>query len=320
MIVDCHVHLVPAALAAGDGARAWQPRLSRRGPVQVAEVAGRSAQVGPLDITSLDEAREVASRRGFDALVVAPWIQLAGDQFDSPGDAIEASRAQNDELARAVGPAVAALGTVPLRQPQAAVRELERALGLGLRGVEVGASVGGSFLGDDAFEPFWAAAERMLAVVFVHPTASGIPASAMGDYFLWNLLGNPLETAITAAHMTLAGVLDRHPGLNVLLAHGGGALPALRGRVAKGWSFQPQARSRLQRSPAEAVRKFHFDTVVYDASVLADLAGFVGADRLVVGTDHPFQMAEDDPCSLVRSAGLDAEALGANAAALFGLG
>ncbi len=235
-------------------------------------------------------------------------------------DALEASRAQNDELARLVGPRLAALGSVPLRQPEAAVRELERALSLGLCGIEVGASVGGVFLGDDAFEPFWAAAERLGAVVFIQPTARGVPAAALGDYFLWNLLGNPLETGITAAHMTLGGVLERHPGLEVLLAHGGGALPALRGRLAKGWSFQGQARSRLGRSPADAIRRFHFDTVVYDPAVLADLAAFAGADRLVMGTDHPFQMAEDDPCGLVRSAGLDPESLGANAAALFGLG
>jgi aminocarboxymuconate-semialdehyde decarboxylase len=198
------------------------------------------------------------------------------------------------------------------------VRELERALSLGLVGIEVGASVGGVFLGDDSFAPFWAAAERLGAVVFIHPTAGGIPASAMRDHFLWNLLGNPLETAISAAHIVLSGVLDRHPALQVVLAHGGGALPALRGRLAHGWSFQPQARSRLGRSPEQALKGFFYDTVVYDPGVLRDLAGFAGSERLLMGSDDPFQMAESDPAGLVRAAGLDPVDLGLTAARLFG--
>jgi aminocarboxymuconate-semialdehyde decarboxylase len=281
-------------------------------------VAGRSSRIGAQDLTSLEGALEAARSRGLEGIVVSPWIQLAGDQFSSAGDAAEASRSQNDALAGVVGPRVAALGTVPLRQVEAAVPELERAIAQGLRGVAVGASVGGAFLGDDSFEPFWAAAERLGAVVFVHPTAHGIPASPMTDYYLWNTVGNPLETAITAAHLVLAGVLERHPGLTVLLAHGGGALPALRGRLERAWSFQPQARARLGASPREALRGFLYDTVVYDAEVLHDLAGFAGPDRILLGSDHPFEMAEPDPLGLARAAGLDTAALGANAARVFG--
>ena len=319
MLVDCHVHLVPPALDRRDGGAAWRPRFRREGGVQLAEVGGRTARIGPADITSLEDALDAARGRGLDGVVVCPWIQLAGDQFDSPADARDAARTQNDELARLVGPRVGALGTVPLRQVDAAVRELQRAHSLGLSGVEVGASVGGVFLGDDAFEPFWTAAERLGAVVFVHPTARGIHASALEGYFLWNSVGNPLETTVTAAHLVLAGVLDRHPALTVLLAHGGGAVAALRGRLQRAWSSQPEARARSRLLPRDALRRFLYDTVVYDAAVLHDLATFVGADRLLIGSDHPFEMAEPDPLRLVQEAGLDAAGLGRTASAVFGL-
>jgi aminocarboxymuconate-semialdehyde decarboxylase len=141
----------------------------------------------------------------------------------------------------------------------------------------------------------------------------------MSEYFLWNTVGNPLETAISAAHLVLSGVLERHPGLTVLLAHGGGAVPSLRGRLERAWSFQPQARARLGSSPQAALRGFLYDSVVYDAEVLRDLERFVGPDRIVLGSDHPFEMAEPDPVGLARSAGLDPAVLGANATRIFGV-
>ena len=98
-----------------------------------------------------------------------------------------------------------------------------------LKGVEVAASVRGVFLGDDRFEPFWEAAEATGALVFIHPTTRGFDSPAFQDYYLWNTVANPLETATTAAHMVVAGVMERHPELRVLLAHGGGALLAVRG-------------------------------------------------------------------------------------------
>ena len=123
------------------------------------------------------------------------------------------------------------------------------------------------YLGDERFEPFWAAAEETGALVFIHPTTRGFDAPVFGDYYLWNTVGNPLETTITAAHMVMAGVLERHPGLRVVLAHGGGALPALRGRLrhahgrssrrpARGCARTPRRRSRGSTStPSRTTRR-----------------------------------------------------------------
>jgi aminocarboxymuconate-semialdehyde decarboxylase len=225
-----------------------------------------------------------------DHVVVSPWVRLLGADH----------RRLNEALAGLVGERVSALGSVPLDEPD----ELHAVLDAGLAGVEVPASVDGIYLGDDRFGPFWAAAEETGAVVFIHPTTR---AFDWPDYYLWNTVGNPFETTITAAHMVMAGVMDRHPRLRVLLAHGGGALPALRGRLRrsskiKGWA-----------DPEASIRRFFFDTVTHDPAVLRELAEFAGADRIVLGTDHPFDMGDPDPLGTVRAAGLDPDALGTNA-------
>ena len=121
----------------------------------------------------------------------------------------------------------------------------------------------------------------------------------------------------------LAGVLERHPGLRVLLAHGGGALPALRGRLRQGASFQPQARARLTGSVEDSLRRLYYDTVTHDPGLLRDLVAFAGADHVLLGSDYPFDMADARPAATVAAAGLhpdDEQAvLGASAARLLGL-
>jgi aminocarboxymuconate-semialdehyde decarboxylase len=227
-------------------------------------------------------------------------------------------------MVAAGGGRVAALGTVPLQDPRPASQELRALMADGvLGGVEVAANVGGRYLGDDAFEPFWAAAEETGAVVFVHPTTRGFDAPVFGEHYLWNAVGNPFETTVTAAHLVMTGTMERHPGLKVVLAHGGGAILTLRGRLRHAHSFQPDARSRLRESPEESLRRFHYDTVVHDAGLLRGLVETVGADRVVLGSDHPFDMGDLRPADTVRSADLDpsdeAAVLGGNAARLLGL-
>jgi aminocarboxymuconate-semialdehyde decarboxylase len=170
----------------------------------------------------------------------------------------------------------------------------------------VAASVRGAYLGDERFEVFWAAAERTGALVFIHPTTRGFDVSALGDHYLWNTVGNPMETTVTAAHMVMAGVLERHPELRVLLAHGGGALPALRGRLRHAHGFQPQARSRLSEPVDESLRRFYYDTITHDAGLLRSLVDYVGAGHVVLGSDYPFDMADARPAETVRECRLDA--------------
>jgi aminocarboxymuconate-semialdehyde decarboxylase len=153
--------------------------------------------------------------------------------------------------------------------------------------------------------------------VFVHPTTRGFGGRAFSEHYLWNTVGNPFETTIAAAQMTMSGVMERHPDLRVLLAHGGGALLALRGRLSHAHGFQPEARAALNESPLASIRRFYFDSVTHDRHLLADLIEFAGPGRVLLGSDYPFDMADDDPAARVRSLGLAAEAeaavLGGNA-------
>jgi aminocarboxymuconate-semialdehyde decarboxylase len=218
-----------------------------------------------------------------------------------------------------VGPRVAALGTVDLARPE----ELVELMGDGrLSGVEVAASVDGDYLGHDRFADFWAAAEETRALVFVHPTTRGFGIEALNDYYLWNTAGNPLETTITAAHLVMAGVLERHPDLRILLAHGGGAILALRGRLRHSHTFQPDARSRLAESPLDSIRRFYLDTVTHDEELLRAVIEFAGAERVLLGSDYPFDMGLERPAEPVRELSLDpaeeALVLGGNALRLLG--
>jgi aminocarboxymuconate-semialdehyde decarboxylase len=268
-----------------------------------------------------------AAAQGVERLVLSPWVNLLPYDLAQPA-ARRACRVQNDALAArcAADPdRVSALGAVPLQDPGLAAAELERLMGERLLGgVEVAASVGGAFLGDDRFLPFWEAAEATAAVVLVHPTTRGFDLPVLQQHYLWNTVGNPLETAVAGAHLVMAGVLERFPGLRVVLAHGGGALLSLRGRLRKAHSFQPQARSRLTGTPDASLRRLYYDTVTHDTALLRALVDYAGADHVLLGSDRPFDMGTPDPVGEVRALGLDADAegavLGGNAAALLGLG
>ncbi len=245
-----------------------------------------------------------ADRAGIDHVVLSPWVRLLS------GGA-EQCRIQNDALAEVAlaEPRISALGAVPLEDSAQAVAELREVMTAKvLAGVEVPASVDGAYLGDERFAPFWAAAEETEAIVFVHPTTRGFDDPVFGDFYLWNTVGNPFETTITAAHMVMAGVLERHPGLHVILAHGGGALPALRGRLRHAHTFQTHARARLREDPEASIARFYFDALTHDPAVLRSLVDFVGGGRVLLGTDRPFDMGDSHPVATVRAAGLGAAA------------
>jgi aminocarboxymuconate-semialdehyde decarboxylase len=320
--IDLHAHVIPPELVGGEP---WQPRVWRDGDQQVVELGGRAIRSAVREWVDLDRILADQDAAGTDVVVLSPLVVLLG--YDAgPDDALHRARLQNDALARLVQARpdrVGALGTVPLQDPAAAADTLRELMADGvLAGVEVAASVDGRYLGDDAFAPFWAAAEETGALVFIHPTTRGFAAPVFEEHYLWNAVGNPLETTVTAAHLVMTGTMERHPGLRVLLAHGGGAILALRGRLRHAHSFQPQARSRLRESPEASLRRFFYDTVVHDPGLLHALVDTVGADRVVLGSDHPFDMGDLRPADTVRAAGLapadEAAVLGGNAAGLLG--
>lgn len=326
MIIDAHVHVIVPEITREAGDEPWRPGVTWEDGVQVIAFRGKRIRSAVREFVRVDRMLEQARAGGVEHLVLSPWVTLL--PYGLPIDeALAVCRLQNDALA-AVAAAhpgqVSALGAVPLQDPEAAADELRALMRLpGLHGAEVAASVAGTYLGDDRFEPFWRAAEETGAAIFVHPTTRGFELPVFDQYYLWNTVGNPMETAVTAAHLILAGVLERHPRLKLLLAHGGGALMALRGRLRHAVSFQPQARSRLQGPFEDSLRRLHYDTVVFDPQLLRALIDTVGVEQVVLGSDFPFDMGTDRPVEEVRALGLPAEQeralLGGTAARLLGL-
>ena len=282
-VVDAHAHVIVPGLGA-------EVHWDDRG--QVVELGGKAIRAAVREFVDLDRILEEQDRAGVDRIVLCPWVNLVGRE----------TARQNEGLAAMVGPRVAALGTVGLERPE----ELVELMGDGrLSGVEVAASVDGAYLGHDRFADFWAAAADTGALVFVHPTTRGFGIEALNDYYLWNTAGNPLETTITAAHLVMAGVLERHPDLRILLAHAGGAILALRGRLRHSHAFQPEARARLSESPVDSIRRFYLDTVTHDETLLRAVVEFAGAQSVLLGSDYPFDMGLERPAEPVRALGLD---------------
>jgi aminocarboxymuconate-semialdehyde decarboxylase len=318
MTIDLHAHvIVPEILRDAAPEEDWRPRVYREDGAQLVELGGRPIRAAIEEFVDVELILEHQREAGIDMTVLCPWVPLLFYDAE-PEEGLRRCRLQNDALAglvRAHPGRIGALGAVPLQEPELAAGELRSLMEAGeLSGVEVAASVRGTYLGDDRFEPFWCAAEETGALVFIHPTTRGFDAPVFGEHYLWNAVGNPLETTITAAHMTFAGVMERHPALRVLLAHAGGGLLALRGRLRHAHSFQPQARSRLGESPLDSIRRFLFDTITHDASLLGELVEFAGYEQVVLGTDYPFDMGDLRPLDTLRAAGLPDDALSAIAA------
>ena len=321
---DAHV-IVPEVLRDAAPSEAWRPAVRWEDGAQVVELGGREIRSAVREFVDVDAILAAQDEAGIDHVVLCPWVNLLG--YDAPPhEGLERCRVQNEALCAlraAHRERVSVLGTVPLQDPEFAAGEVEALMDTGFAGVEIAASVNGVPLGDERFEPFWAAAEATGALVFIHPTTRGSAGAGFDDHYLWNLVGNPMETTVAAAHLVLSGVLERRPGLRVVLAHGGGAVLALRGRLRHGWANLAAARTRLGEPPADSLRRLYYDTVVFDPEVLRELVAFAGADHVLLGSDYPFDMADARPAETVAAAGLrpaeEAAVLGGTAARLLGL-
>jgi aminocarboxymuconate-semialdehyde decarboxylase len=329
VIVDAHCHIIAADMMTDAVPERWRPVIRRSGGRHVVEFRGRQLTSAVAEFSDVDVMLAQAAAVGVTHLLLSPWIMLVPATAPAPEAAL-VCRVQNEALAGAAAAhpaAVRVLGAVPLQDPPAAARELEYLMGLpGVSGAEVPASAAGDYLGDQRFLPFWEAAAGTGAVIFVHPhsTTTGFGPAALADYYLWNSVGNPLETAISAAHLVAAGVMERFVGLRVLLAHGGGGLPALRGRLRRAFAVRPEARTACAAGPDASLRRLYFDSLTHDPAVLADLVAFAGPEHVLLGSDRPFDMGSADPAGELAAAGLtpgdEQLILGGNARRLLGIG
>jgi len=304
MIIDTHAHIiVPEILRDAKPSEEWRPRVVWNNGKQFVEYGPKRIGSALREFVSIEKILDEMKISGVDAVLLSPWVSLARYEAKAE-ESLDSCQVQNDALASLVKSypeQINALGLIPLQDVELSIKELERVIKAGLKGVEIGTHVNGVYPGAEKFRPFWEACESLGAFVFIHPVEGGGRAE-LRDYYMWNVIGNPLETTVAAGHLILSGVLDAYPKLKIMLAHGGGALPYLHGRLDRGFKQRPEINKMISKPPTEYLKQFYFDTITHDAVVLKSLVELVGAAHVLLGSDYPFDMGNENPADLVRAA------------------
>jgi aminocarboxymuconate-semialdehyde decarboxylase len=323
--VDVHAHLlIPAveSLVAGkpglEQAKALDAR--RNGPEALAVSGPMVAARIPL---LTDPAARLAAMddQGIDIQLVSPSPSHYHYWAD-PDTARTVWQEANASTAAHCAKApdrLRGLGLAPLQHPGQLVEALDHALALGLLGVEISSHAPGRDLSDPAYEALWARAAQTGALLFLHPFGCTLD-ERLNRWYLSNSVGQPVENAVALSHLIFSGVLDRHPDLKLIAAHGGGYLPNHIGRADHAWRARSDARGCLE-PPSTYLRRLYFDSLVHDRTALKALIGAAGPGRVLLGSDFPFDMGSKDPLGDLRAVGLPPSVYhviaGANAAALF---
>jgi aminocarboxymuconate-semialdehyde decarboxylase len=219
-----------------------------------------------------------------------------------PEICMQASEIVNNGLAEIVDnmpDRFVAFGTIPLNDADMAVTELERGVTkLGLKGFQILTNVNGSEISDPRLDKFWAKAQELDTLIFIHPNGF-TSAERFKDHYFNNVIGNPLETTIAVHRLIFDGVMERFPDLRILLAHGGGYLPAYSGRIDHVWGARGDGRVNIDKEPTSYLKKMWLDTVVFTPHQLKYLIEQYGTDKIVMGTDYPYDMGDYNPVELV---------------------
>ena len=325
MIVDCHAHFVPPALldslraerrlfpSVAVHAEAGGTRMAFAGQAPTRPVAPKLADIG--------QRRAWLGSQKIDRQVVGGWLDMFGYELP-PEEGADWCRFMNEHMRKGAAalPELAPLASVPLQRGDLAARVLEEALDQGFHGAMIGTQpkgVGGG-LDDADLDPFWQAASARQATIFLHPMfACG--DDRLSEYDLVNAVGRLTDTTTAVARLLFSGHLQRYPGVTLIVSHGGAALPYALGRLKRNHAIHPGKYA----DPVEGFRRLYFDTVLFEARALRFLAATAGAEKLLLGSDHPFPIGDSEPLRVVEEAGF-AEAerraiLGETAARLFGL-
>jgi aminocarboxymuconate-semialdehyde decarboxylase len=320
--IHCHVFTPEADRLAQPAFRADYEPMLRHATDATREVNRMQQATIRAKLTLIETRLADMDRLGIDVQAISPappqYYYWAPDELGR-----EASRLINNRIAEIVGQhpdRFVGMGTVPLQNPQLAVAELERMVKeLNFRGVEICTNVAGAELSDQRFRPFFAKAEELGVLIFMHPNGFS-EGRRLTDHYFINLIGNPLDSTVAVSHLIFGGVLDAYPRLKICVAHGGGFLPSYSGRSDHGHKARPDSRMAIKKKPTSYLKKLYFDTIVFTHHQLEYLAATWGSDHLLLGSDYPFDMAEPDPVGFVSGAKLGtadkAAILGGNAAKL----
>ena len=256
------------------------------------------------------ERTKVMDEQGIDieALSINPIFWSKADP-DLAGQVVKLQNEKLAEICAAQPERFVGLASVALQHPDLAAEQLEHAVKqLGLRGALIGGSVNGEELSDPKFHPFWAKAEQLGVLIFIHPQGTAeLSASGRfkGNGVLDNVIGNPLETTIALSHLIFEGTLDSYPGLKICAAHAGGYLPSYAARSDQGCAtFPTRCTKTLKKKPTEYLRQLYYDSMVFTPEGLRHLIAEVGASQIVMGTDYPFPWTKAAVYHILTTPGL----------------
>jgi aminocarboxymuconate-semialdehyde decarboxylase len=318
MAIDAHAHYVPRRILdiLEDRAGEFGLSLVKQPGCECAIHFDYGLKVRPFFPKLVEEmgARlDAMGRQGVDRQILSLWADIFG--YGLPLEpAARWHQLLNESLSRlclSQGQHFSMLASVPLPHAAAAARELERAVRqLGAVGAVVAANVEGVNLGEVPLDEFWHAAATLDVPVFIHPVQA-MPAPRTAKFGLAQIAQYTFDTTLCIGSLIFSGVLDRFPGLRLLVSHGGGAFPYLLGRFdCMHERMDRKAQGDVARSrPSAYLRRFHYDTLLHDAKALGWLAEIVGVERVVLGSDYSFPPADNDPVGSVRAAGFSEAAL-----------
>jgi aminocarboxymuconate-semialdehyde decarboxylase len=318
--IEFHTHLVPDHLTADSGrSEAW-PSIELRGGDNAA-VMVRGKVFRAIDSRSWNVARRLddMGTDGIDIQVLSPMPELLSHWLPT-NEADDLCKIMNEQAARMIAAAPGnfrGIGMAPMQDPELAAKRLEDVRAMGLIGIEIGTHIDGIPLGDERLDPVYAAAEALGLLIFVHPLHPAGLERIGGRREFASVSAFPLETALATVSLLSARILHRFPKLRILLSHGGGAAPWIVPRIDFACSNGNVLRDYLPEAAGDTLRRFWYDTIVYDSAALKYLAERVGGDRLVVGSDYPFAIRQPQPAVFARQA-LGRTDLTANAKILLG--
>ena len=299
MQIDIHSHVIPDRIVAAIAANPKRFRAHVEGEGSARKIVHDQGYVYPLfeEFHQVEAKLDSMDRKGIDISVISPAPPMFYYWADADL-ALEVAGLVNDGVADMVGARperLRGMATVPMQHPDAAVAELERVVrNFGFKAVEIGTSIEGAQLAEERFRPLLRRASELNVFVFAHPYYVGAKAG-LENYYLTNLIGNPLDTTVMLANLMFSGRLDELPDLKIVLAHGGGFIPYQIGRLVHGHAVRSETNGVSKSSPKDLLKRVYFDSLVFEPQALRYLIDLVGADHVCIGTDAPFDMADNDP-------------------------
>ncbi|MDN8614456.1 amidohydrolase family protein [Variovorax ginsengisoli] len=306
-VVDVHCHYLNPEVAKA----ASDLDVGRHDPSVIhANALTRETNVAQMrerapKLTGVDQRLDDMDRMGIDIQAISP-APFQFFYFTPPERGAVLARQVNEGIAALVAATprrFVGLGSVPLQNAELAIQELDHAIGtLGLRGIEINTNVNGLDLTDArlGLEPFFARADALGAVIFLHPVGFS-EGSRLTDHYFNNVIGNPLDTTVAVSHLIFDGVVARHPNIRFIAAHGGGYVAHYWARMDHAWRARKDCRTVIDRAPSSYLKTFYVDTMVFDPEMLRHLVDLFGADRVLLGTDYPYDMGEERPRELIAS-------------------